>query len=233
MQQPSFSAHFRHQCAKDVTDAIETSLDKNECCDIDVITVHGQLEKEEKFFNLTAFCSDDVVDGFDRQPSRVYTSTASGDHGINHSDLRAEVMCEWPENISVFVQRRGRLVRNGGDGECHLVASLDNFVYLFVRSALRQYNSPEEDRAPTPSTGTNSIFSPQTRPQATTSNLDLLTASKMKKVAMSKMNDLLDMGRLISLNHMYGKYLPVTDKSDFCHTKCPNCRHSEWNSLVR
>jgi superfamily II DNA helicase RecQ len=88
--------------AKDVTDAIETSLDRNECGDIDVVTVHGQLEKEEKFFNLTTFCSDDIVDGFDRQPSRVYTSTGSGDHGINHSDLRSEVICEWPENISVF-----------------------------------------------------------------------------------------------------------------------------------
>jgi hypothetical protein len=73
-------------------EAIETALDKHDCGDIDVIAVHGKLEKEEKFFNLTAFCSDDMIHGYDCQPVRCYLSTASRDHGINHSNLRFEVI---------------------------------------------------------------------------------------------------------------------------------------------
>jgi superfamily II DNA or RNA helicase len=105
-------------------------------------------------------------------------------------------MCEWPENISVFIQRRGRLVRDGSDGECHLVASLDNFIFLFARSALRQHNAPDDTTTPaTALNNSNSIFSPQTR-QCELSDLDRLTNSKMKKVAFAKMKNLLDMGRL-------------------------------------
>jgi hypothetical protein len=85
----------------------------------------------------------------------------------------------------------------------------------------------------------NTIFSPQARSR-TKSNLDLLTAQQKKKVTMSKCNDLLDMGRLVLLDHgcwhlriefyyQYGKYLSVlaTHSHYNCKVMCPNCRRSD------
>ena len=151
---------------REVNESMERSFDKQGCGDIDIAVVHGHMPKEEKFFNLKTFCSNEVIDDYDYSPVRCFISTSASDHGIDHNLLCFEVICEWPENISVFIQRRGRLVRQKIEqdeeplvGECVLVAGLDNFIYLYIRAALGQYNSPVDDDNSTQGwEGTNTIF---------------------------------------------------------------------------
>ena len=236
------------QLSREVIQTLEDSLDKKDCCLIDVINVHGDLPKVEKFFNLDAFCSNGEVDGFDRTKVRAFVSTASSDHGIDHKNLLLEVMCELPDSISTYIQRRGRLARHGESATCMLLINLQSFMYYYVRSYLRRFNTANDNSVDEANAwdGHNTVFSPAVVENVTSEEDDLTTAQVLQ-LSKGTCDDLMDMARLVALDNgcwhliledycVSGQYRPVPldeNKEHGCIDKCPNCRRQSFRQMNR
>jgi len=92
--------------------------------------MHGALLKSKKYFLINTFTGHNVIEGL--RP-RCMCSTPAGDLGIDHPDAQAITIFGWPENPSVFLQRRRRGSRDGQSSWALLVAGLSSHLFLSKR----------------------------------------------------------------------------------------------------
>ena len=77
---------------------------------VDVIHVHGSQAKDEKLNLIKLLMGTMTV--LDFNPN-ILLATSAADLGINHPNVGLVLICEWPEDIATYVQRRGRSGRAG------------------------------------------------------------------------------------------------------------------------
>ena len=112
-----------------IVKSLEDKLDLANIAD-DVIHLHGSLRKEEKFALINIVTGKVKVT--DVSP-RSMVATSAADLGIDHSDCRAVFILEWPDSISVYIQRRGRGSRDGRSSETRLAAGISSYIGLIKR----------------------------------------------------------------------------------------------------
>ena len=96
----------------------------------DVLHVHGSLDKTKKFNLIKIFVSKLEVKDFH---PRVLIGTSDSNLGIDKSDLRRVQIYEWPEDVGVFGQWRGRAGRNGEECECYTTTGLVAYTAATAR----------------------------------------------------------------------------------------------------
>ena len=108
---------------------------------VDVIHVHGSLAKDEKLNLIKLLMGTMTV--LDFNPN-ILLATSAADLGINHPNVGLVLICEWPEDIATYVQRRGRSGRAGQYARVILVAGLSAYRSLIWR-IYSQGDYPDED----------------------------------------------------------------------------------------
>ena len=111
---------------------------------VDVLHIHGGLDKSKKFHLINIFCRNVTVDIISPQ---VAISTAAADLGVNCRHCTLVQICEWCENISSFVQRKGRGARNGEESVTSMNAGLSSILSLEKRIDRAQHVDDDDDDA--------------------------------------------------------------------------------------
>ena len=81
----------------------EENIDKVDSIAVDVLHVHGALEKDEKKNAFTNLFTDDLtIVGHDH---RVMVATSAADLGIDHTECTFVLILEWPDSLASYIQR--------------------------------------------------------------------------------------------------------------------------------
>lgn len=128
---------------------------------IDVLHIHGGLDKPKRYHLINIFCRNVTVDISSPQ---VAISIAAADLGVNCRYCTLVQICEWCENISAFVQRKGRDARNGEDLVTSLNAGLSSILSLEKRIDYALHVEDNNDDANTDGKTTHNT-SVEIRPQ--------------------------------------------------------------------
>ena len=79
-----------------------------EKCNVDVVVVHGQLPKAEKFINMRLFCAKQNFEFF---CPRALVTNGAGNTGIDSPNVRAMLRVGFPTDLQTLLQERGRCAR--------------------------------------------------------------------------------------------------------------------------
>jgi len=97
---------------------------------VDVVHVHGHLQKYEIFQLINIFCGKIVVGGYHPQ---ALVTTASSEVGVNHRNAQGILNMEMLESISASRQRQGWASRDGQSSWFHIVAGVSSYIMLFKK----------------------------------------------------------------------------------------------------
>ena len=123
-----------------VVTSLEEKIDKADSMAIDVLHVHGALEKDEKHAFTNLFTGDLSIEGHDH---RIMVATSAADLGIDHTECTFVLILEWPDSLASYVQRRGRAGRRKQISKIIIVAGLASVISL-VKRIHRQQDKPSD-----------------------------------------------------------------------------------------
>ena len=83
---------------------LKGKIDQHPTVDADVIQIHGKMEKALKGININIFTGKLKLP--DLNP-RVLVATSAGNMGVDHPNAQYVLNCEFPEDPSTVIQRRG------------------------------------------------------------------------------------------------------------------------------
>jgi len=95
------SQHFR--------DHLESKLNQLKL-NIDVLHINGSLHKTVKFWRICLFCDEGHIHEAD---FRVLVTTNAANVGIDKSQIALQVQFDWPRDLLIYFQERGRRVSLG------------------------------------------------------------------------------------------------------------------------
>ena len=102
------------------------------------ITIHGGLEKYEKFWRIRLFNGSDG-EYYSESSFRVLVSTNAANVGIDNNHINLIVRMGLPRDLMTYFQERGRGARQVGSvAECILYASMSSYVSII--SQILNYN---------------------------------------------------------------------------------------------
>ena len=90
---------------------LKEKLNKAGCSDVDVVLVHGQLNKIEKFYLMRTFCGKREFKHFN---PRILVTNGAGNTGIDSDRVTEILRAGLPMDLPTALQERGRLVRKDG-----------------------------------------------------------------------------------------------------------------------
>ena len=110
-----------------ITKAVKTRVDKHDTFEVDVVKITGAMEKLLKYTNINLFTHKIRIP--DIHP-RVMVATSTGNLGVDHPDTQLVYNCEFPEDPSTLVQRRGRAPRDGQPAQFIVKVGLASYLNL-------------------------------------------------------------------------------------------------------
>ena len=139
---------------------LERKLDES-LLKIDVVHVHGSLDKNEKYWFIRIFCAG--IDEADMR-AKILLATSAGDVGVDNHLVKFVLNLGWSKNLCAYFQRRSRAGRNPDmDAECLQLGSVRSFVSNMMQIFNPKVNV-EDDADPEESiTGFNSAITPPRR----------------------------------------------------------------------
>eukprot|EP00956_Cyclotella_meneghiniana_P027040 scaffold59842_cov59-Cyclotella_meneghiniana.AAC.1 len=133
--------------AKDVHKALRTHLNSSDNR-VDVLLVHGSQSALEKFQYTRAFTSTSTRLTNAGVNLRGFVGTSAIDAGLDHPTLYCEGISQLPRDMQSYVQRRGRVGRDGRASECLLCISLDDFMYTATQILKDHHPQPHNSHLP-------------------------------------------------------------------------------------
>ena len=163
--------------AKHAASTIEEKLNVAHLDTTDVILMHGELKRLDKFWKMRLFnrkpranVRGEEVRGMEPNMDdladldfRVFVSTSAANVGIDKSTVRAVFRYGFMRDLLTFLQERGRGSRVPGEqSECHLFLDLATYSInlLTILSPAVKNNDDVEDAAYNADSGFNSALSP-------------------------------------------------------------------------
>ena len=118
----------------------------------DVIHIHGNLSKLEKFKFVQIFCERI---GVPELLPRVLVGTNSVELSVDHPHVHHVTFLEWQDGVALFDQKRGRVGRKGEPSKVSVVAGIVSLISLQRRNHVQRHTpiQKEDDN-----TATQSIF---------------------------------------------------------------------------
>eukprot|EP00984_Skeletonema_dohrnii_P032361 scaffold26378_cov206-Skeletonema_dohrnii-CCMP3373.AAC.2 len=106
-------------------------------CNVDVVIVHGQLPKMDKFINMRLFCAKLVFEYF---CPRALVTNGAGNTGIDSPSVTGMVRAGWAMNLPTVLQERGRCARGERmsgfiDYLCNIKSLLENLHLIYELGA--------------------------------------------------------------------------------------------------
>ena len=102
----------------------------------DVLSIHGQLTKDQKACYIQTFLDPDHPD--DKNIRVLCATSGVGNVGIDSKEIRSVFRLEFPPSILDFVQEMGRAgrvqVADPGNYSYTVYYSIDSFLYLYERA---------------------------------------------------------------------------------------------------
>jgi hypothetical protein len=171
----------------DIVKAIETKIDSHSTVTADVLHITGGMKKPAKYANIGIFTGKIVLDGVD---ARVMVATSAGDLGVDHPNAQLIINCEWPEDCSTAVQRRGRASRAGEKALFVIVAGIGSYLGLLRRFFIdNSCSAPSDAGAPLAGYNNSEVASPVRQGNAAQTLSTIKTKhalSKAKSLALGK-----------------------------------------------
>ena len=205
-----------------------------------MLHVHGSLSKNEKFNLIKIFVSHLQIEDFN---PRVLVGTSATDLGIDKSKLKRVQIYEWCEDLSTFVQRRGRASRDGELSTCSTYAGLAAYTAMIARIYREQDSG--DDNAEYTIAGMNTDVTPRKKKQSklsskTQKKYELTDEETTKLLAneLAEFSDVLDMfcfdkgcvHRRLQFYLANGTLTDVPPCVKLCGDACPICT-KEWYAL--
>lgn len=187
------------ECHK-IYQSTELAMDAAEI-DLDVIEIHGDLNKVTKFYRCRAFCSGEMWDGYDTERVVGCFGTSAIDVGFDHPHLVYQINIGWCHDWMQWRQCIGRLSRHGEQSTSYLIVGFSNYIFNAVSAQLRRFDpnlaSPHDGQTNDLLNSNTTIFSPNATPQ---DRSDQTTNAQRRMVATMFHSHTLKMLRLICLN---------------------------------
>jgi hypothetical protein len=98
---------------KKLYDSLKSTLNKSNLPPVDVLLVYGGQHLLEKFHHTRVFTTNAIQLEDSELNIRGMLANASGDTGVDHPRLIFPVLCQLPRDMQSYIQRRGRLGRQG------------------------------------------------------------------------------------------------------------------------
>ena len=193
---------------------LEGKIDQHDTVDADVIQIHGKMDKALKSININIFTGKLKLP--DVNP-RVLVATSAGDMGVDHPNAQYVLNCEFPEDPSTVIQRRGRASRRGENAVFFLAAGVASYLNLMRRIHIGStpfFNDQPDDALD----GFNNSAVASPKKKSHTSNA---LASVAKKNALSSEN----MAKL--RKEQSSDFISVL--SAFCLNL--GCQHGRWEQF--
>ena len=129
------SSVFIFANTKVVVDKATEALEKKiaERCDLvaDIVQIIGNMSKKAKNTSIRLFTGAIEVSGM--RP-RICAATGAGEMGVHHPNAQMVMNLGFVEDVSTYVQRRGRASRNGQRAFFHMDICLSSYVYISRRN---------------------------------------------------------------------------------------------------
>ena len=100
---------------------------------IDVVEIHGDLNKRTKFYQCRAFCDSGVWDGYDTDRVDGCFGTSAINIGFDHPGLCFQVNVSWYNDWMQWRQHIDRLSRQGQESTSHLLFGFKDFQGLCLQ----------------------------------------------------------------------------------------------------
>ena len=203
--------------------------------DVDVLHIHGSLDKTEKFNLIKIFVSQIQIDDFN---PRIVVGTSATDLGIDKDNLLRVQIYEWPDNVGTYGQRRGRAGRNMENCVCSMTSGLASYVATVARIYREQGSA--NDNVDYTIAGLNTDVTPMKRKKCTPaskgSDLTLAERRRFRDTELEDIHDVISMFCLdLGCQHrrlMYyfanGRMTDVPPVVQFCGSSCPICT-GKWH----
>ena len=218
-------------------------------CTVDVIHVHGSLDKSEKYWFIGLFCDQVNVDDL---RARILLTTPAANVGIDNKLVKFVQALGFPRDLCTFFQQRGR---TGRDNEMLCLCLQLGSVASYVSSVFQIHISnddaelDDEDDQMKSVVGINSAMSPATKRNY--AHGERVTRNKFTKCMKQQYlhrarRELKEVLRYFCLNcgcqHARGEWYlacggldkyPGPYRWEPCATKCPICTGAWGKIFVR
>ncbi len=125
---------------------------------IDIININGSLDKIDKFWRIRLFC--DNCHSCQGQFRALVTTNASN-VGIDKHSIALQVRFEWPRDLLMYFQERGRESRSqGARSTCIVFADFASFIYLMSQLLMTSKQNDGQSSCGNVGEGFNSAISP-------------------------------------------------------------------------
>ena len=128
--------------SNDIAASLEGKLDKSTTVAADVIHIHGNLSKLEKFKFVQIFCERI---GVPKLLPRVLVGTNSVELSVDHPHVHHVTILEWPDGVALFDQKRGRVGRKGEPSNVSVVAGIVSFISLQQRNHVQRHTPIQKE----------------------------------------------------------------------------------------
>ena len=118
-----------------LVDGLESKLDANDISS-DAVHIHERLRLEDKMNFIKLYSEKIKVPDYD---PRVLIATSAANLGVDHPNAQCGLNNEWPNNISTFVQRRGRAYCRNEIAIIVIVAGVASFIAPSRKIKMRRH----------------------------------------------------------------------------------------------
>jgi len=213
---------------------------------VDIMHVHGSLDKNEKYWFMRIFCAKINID---KLAARVLLATSAGNVGIDNHLVTFVVSMGWPQDLCTYFQQRGR-----GGRLAHMmcrvlqIGSVRSYVFIVwqIHNTTKDSNlDDDEDDATTSLSGLHSAVTPTKEKQDKRSQeLFPLTRNDKRKLTIRCHEEILDVIRFFALDygcqHIHGAWFMSCGDLDSrpppvlmpCWNKCPICT-GKWAEIFK
>ena len=113
------------------TEALENKIAEISNLVADTVYITGNMSKRAKNTSIRLFTGAIKVRGM--RP-RICAATGDGEMGVHHPNAQMVMNLDFVEDVSTWVQRRGRASRNGEQASFHINISLSSYLYISRRN---------------------------------------------------------------------------------------------------
>ena len=226
---------------------LEKKLDASNV-QVDVVHIHGHLDRFEKFYFTRIYCSDIIVPDFN---PNVLVGTSAINVGIDNHRVDFIMRIGWPRDLFTFFQEKGRGSREtGSPSKCVVLADIRSYIDTLWSIFQGAKNHKANDVEPmNPIQGFNSAIKTSTQkndalpaPTPTTKNDKYKLCSSMRRKL--ELRQLLEFHQVVHFHCLdngcmqrraewimsSGKYETPPHDTDPCETSCAICTR-EWHKF--